>query len=127
VVGAGGAPGDSFHQRLDFSNYGSRVDAFAYGEEVVTTGWHGDLFKSLQYPGTYDYTATFQGTSSAAAIVAGVVADLVGIGRAEGIEIDPLDLREAIRLTGSPQLGDTTQHIGNQPDLRQLVSILNLD
>ncbi|MGO7983942.1 S8 family serine peptidase, partial [Rhizobium johnstonii] len=51
------------HERLDFSNYGSRIDCFGWGEGIDTTGGSGT--------GTGDYTTGFSGTSGASPIVAG--------------------------------------------------------
>ena len=76
IVGAGGAvtSGD-LTQRCRFSSYGSRFDLQGWGEDVVTTGY-GDLHDGEG--ANRWYTATFNGTSSASAVVAGAVASLVG-------------------------------------------------
>ena len=109
--------------RAPFSNYGSRVDAFAYGEDIVTTGY-GDLFNGGK---ERKYTQRFGGTSSAAPIVAGVVAVVSSIAKEHGIELSPKKLRKMIRETGTPQ----TKHpklryepIGNLPDLNELIGRL---
>lgn len=115
------------HQRADFSDYGSRVDAFGYGEDVVTTGY-GDLF-SGQYQGkTVDYTESFSGTSSATPIVSGAVISVLGIAKAQGVTISPKDLRAALRATGTPQSGSKAaeERIGNLPDIKQLLGYLRL-
>ena len=52
--------------RRDFSNYGSCVDVFAPGEDLLTAGWDG--------PGE---STLFAGTSGAAPIVTGVVATIL--------------------------------------------------
>ena len=61
IVGAAtdGAP----HARLAFSNFGSRVDCYAWGEAIDTTGdgWTGNL--------TNTYTNGFGGTSGASPII----------------------------------------------------------
>jgi hypothetical protein len=63
MVGAGsaGVP----HGRLSFSNYGSRIDCYGWGESIDTTGdgWTGTS--------TTTYTTSFGGTSGASPIVAG--------------------------------------------------------
>ena len=65
IVGAGAAPtayggSDVDRSRLDFSNYGSRVDLQGWGEAVVTTGY-GDLYN--EHPDSnWDYTNSFSGT-----------------------------------------------------------------
>jgi outer membrane protein assembly factor BamB len=71
------------------------------------------------------YTPDFAGTSSASAIVAGVVALYESVKEAESADgmtpVDPEDLRTQLKSTGSPQLGGTNsvcQHIGPRPNLR---------
>ena len=63
IVGA--ASSDLPHQRLGFSNYGNRVDCFAWGQNIDTTGdgWTGNA--------TDNYTTSFGGTSGASPIVTG--------------------------------------------------------
>ena len=112
LVGAGGPPGNTHLQRLSFSNYGSRVDAMGYGYNVVTTGY-GDLFNGGQ---NRMYTAQFSGTSSATPIVAGSIASLSGMARAQSKVLSPLQIRDALRNTGTKQQGNTTERIGNLPD-----------
>ncbi|MEW6651075.1 MAG: S8 family peptidase [Chloroflexota bacterium] len=59
------------HSRMSFSNYGSRIDCFAWGENVNTlTGSPGV---------TTNYTSTFNGTSSASPIVSGAALAVQGI------------------------------------------------
>jgi serine protease len=59
------------HRRLPYACYGSRVDCYAWGENVFTAaGWNDVTGPS---PGDYNswYTDNFGGTSSASAIIAG--------------------------------------------------------
>lgn len=121
IVGAGAAPGTRHLERLSFSCYGSRIDAFAYGEKVPTTGY-GDL----QSRANATYTSTFSGTSSATPIVTGVAAVMSGLAKAQGRALAPRDLRSALRATGSVQKGNLSERIGSLPDIRQLVPALNL-
>src|SRR6185295_1758360 len=58
------------HDRAPFSNYGSRLDCFGWGESVTTCGY-GDLAGNID---TNYYTNRFAGTSSASPIVAGAAA-----------------------------------------------------
>ncbi|MDZ4676757.1 MAG: S8 family serine peptidase [Oligoflexia bacterium] len=122
LVGAG-APPTSFNHlsRVWLSNFGNRIDAFGYGEDVTTTGF-GDLYGTNP---TNNYTARFSGTSSATAIVAGVVAALSGIAKAEGKLLTPLQMREALRKTGTQQKGNTNERIGNLPDISELHKYIN--
>ncbi|MFI7000737.1 S8 family serine peptidase [Nocardia sp. NPDC050175] len=130
IVGAG-APPSGFHgrdygpgrSRLDFSNFGSRVDAQAWGREVTTTGY-GDL----QGGSDEDlwYTDVFSGTSSASPIVTGTVASYQGISTAAGQRRTPAEVRARLRATGSPQTSapgrPASQRIGNLPDLKAMAA-----
>lgn len=91
IVVAGGesaAATGGFHFRYVNSNCGSRVDAFAWGQNITTLGY-GPLSPTLAncanpvnpFPaGSFDpnqrYTYCYNGTSGASAIVAGAVAAL---------------------------------------------------
>jgi hypothetical protein len=131
VVGAGAPPpgthGTSIwgpdRSRLDFSNYGARVDTQGWGREVTSTGY-GDLQGGTN--ADLWYTDTFSGTSSASPIVVGALACLQGVLRAVGrIPLSPARAQEVLRAHGSPQQDapgrPATQRIGNRPDLRQLL------
>lgn len=124
IVGAGGPPTSSLdRQRLTFSSYGSRVDLQGWGQGVMTTGY-GLFYSNPDTPTNRDfwYTATFSGTSSASPIVAGAVANLQGIAKKRGLLLTPTQIRTTLVQTGSPQLGNTTQHIGPRPNLRQAIA-----
>jgi subtilisin family serine protease len=129
VVGAGAPPSGQFgpdRSRLDFSNYGSRIDCQGWGRGVVTTGY-GDLYGGSDDAfRTVAYTAEFSGTSSASPIVTGAVACLQGIARAKGSPLDPTKVKNLLRQTGSPQMGGfaggISQRIGNRPDLTALIA-----
>src|SRR5690606_6510875 len=71
MIGAGGPPRAGFRdrERLDFSNYGSRVDVQGWGRMVATLDY-GDL-QACDDDGERHYTNLFSGTSSASPIVAG--------------------------------------------------------
>jgi len=130
LVGAGAPPPGTHgrdwgpdRSRLDFSNYGARVDAQGWGREVTSTGY-GDL----QGGANADlwYTDTFSGTSSASPIVTGALACLQGALRAHGrIPLSPARAQDVLRAYGSPQQDavgrPATQRIGNRPDLRQMI------
>ncbi|MCP4710305.1 MAG: hypothetical protein GY869_16915, partial [Planctomycetes bacterium] len=100
--------------RLYFSNYGSRLDSFGWGESVTTTGY-GDLYGNNinEY-----YTAGFSGTSSASPICLGPVLCIQGIIKALGADVlTPLEIRALLTETGSPQQPNQDQYIGTRPDL----------
>ncbi|MEO1087684.1 MAG: S8 family serine peptidase, partial [Acidobacteriota bacterium] len=105
------------HTRYPNSNYGSRVDTFAWGEDVVSLGY-GPRFLSTPFcrnrinpfPQTLDqnqhYTYCYNGTSSAGAVVAGAAAILEQKHRADfGQPFAPKELRNLLSL-GSPSTDD---------------------
>jgi hypothetical protein len=103
-----------------FTNYGSRMDAHAWGSEIVTTGY-GDLYSAG--PLTTEYTAAFAGTSGASPMVTGTALCLQGIAKAQlGSTKSPIELRSLITTTGIPHLGSL--YIGPRPDLGAAVAAL---
>ncbi len=121
IVGAGAPPRPGFadRERLDFSNYGSRVDVQGWGRKVATLDY-GDLQACDGEERSYSdrhYTGEFSGTSSASPIVAGAAVLLEGFARERGKVLTPVELREMLRRTGTPQAGDTRKAIGPRPDL----------
>ena len=129
MVGAGAPPVGQFgptRARMPFSNYGSRLDCQAWGSMVVAAGY-GDLWGETKQQSSY--TGHFMGTSSAAPIVAGVIACLQGRHRRVfGAPVNPLVLRRLVASVGTPQGGSdpTSERIGPQPDLRALFQMLSL-
>ncbi len=126
MCGAGNPPvGGSSNDRskLDFSNWGERVNLQGYGVAVYTTGYGG-----LYNGGSEDswYTASFSGTSSASPIVTGAVACLSGIFK--NMLSSTLDSDSALALlvpTGSPQQNPSLiRHIGPRPNLAAAIAPL---
>jgi serine protease len=104
-----------------FTNYGSRMDAHAWGESITTTGY-GDLYNG----GTLQrrYTATFSGTSGATPMVCGCALCLQGIARAQlGTPLPPETIRSIITDTGVPA-PPQPKYIGPRPDLAAAASQL---
>jgi subtilisin family serine protease len=129
MVGAGAPARGSYvdRSRLDFSNYGKRVDVQGWGYLVATLDY-GDL----QNCGAADrkYTNTFGGTSSASPVVAGAAILLQSAyAQATGKVLDPAAMRRILTVTGSPQTdgphGPKTQHIGPRPDLQRALAELD--
>ncbi len=121
IVGAGQPPAALANDRVrtGTSNYGSRVNLQSWSAQVASLGY-GQLYNA-KGPDAF-YTASFSGTSSAAAIVAGAAAQLQSLHMAvRGGPLTPLQLREALQSTGSPQQGTATlpvsQNIGPRPNL----------
>jgi hypothetical protein len=112
IVGAG----DGFHERLNLSSHGSRLDLQAWGTGVATTGY-GDLFNP---EARQRYTSGFNGTSSASGIVAAAAAGLQGAAVAAGSgPLDPISLRSLLTLTGDAQdaCDPPEEKIGSFPNL----------
>jgi hypothetical protein len=83
IVGAGAPPPGTHGQnhgadrsRLDFPNYGARVDVQGWGREVTSTGY-GDLQGGSNED--FWYTDVFSGTSSASPIIVGTVGCMQGV------------------------------------------------
>jgi Subtilase family len=113
--------------RLDFSNYGRRVDVQAWGKAVMTCGY-GTLQGGRHTKNRW-YTGRFGGTSSAAAIVAGVLACLQGIRlKRKQPPLTPRGARRLLRTTGLRQSygpdAPASERIGRLPDLRQLIAAM---
>lgn len=135
IVGAG-IPGTLLPTAS--SNYGSRVDVQGFGEGLVTTA---ATYGELGYPkGDVNnaYTESlpktspnyFSDTSSAAAVVAGVVTSLQGIAKAKnGVALFPEQVRSILVQTGikqgEPDSGESEKHIGPLPNLGQALSMIS--
>lgn len=101
--------------RLDFSNYGNRVDTHSWGENILTTS----VDPSNNYAHIY---SSFSGTSGAAPIVAGAALSIQGMVNANrGSKLSPAALRELIVVGGSTTSNPAADMIGVQPDLRALI------
>jgi hypothetical protein len=106
------------HTRLSFSNYGSRIDCYAWGENISTTGdgWTGNL--------TTTYTAGFGGTSGASPIITGAAVLIQGmVEAARGYRFSPRQLRGifAEPANGTASGNPATDRIGSMPDLRTIL------
>jgi len=131
VVGAGIPPGTAKpdRSRLRESNYGSMVDAQGWGDNVVSCGY-GGLSENDADEDRW-YTSRFNGTSSAAAMVAGVVGCIQGASKAVNNVLDPATVRAALRddNLNSPQTDGpfgtaSVVRIGPRPNLCKLIDHL---
>jgi hypothetical protein len=118
MVGAGGSDqdmnGSTNLRRVTGSNFGSRVDVQGVGVGVVTSGYGEGL------GGADDraYTACFDGTSSAAATVAGAVAALQSGAIAQrGAPLTPAQVRTLLVQTGLRQVSPGDGVIGPRPQV----------
>ncbi len=108
------------HDRAPFSNYGSRVDCYGWGEAVTSCGY-GDL---AGQSATDFYTNTFNGTSSASPIIAAAAALLQCLHLEQAkVPLLPFPMRTllASRVTGTPQGPNVGGHIGVMPNLEAIV------
>ena len=123
MVGAGGPPRDGFvdRERLDFSNYGARVDVQGWGRKVATLDY-GDLQRC-------DDDAARSPLHRRVLRHVERVADRRGRGGARReLRSRPRHVarrprvRDLLRGTGTPQTGDTRARIGPRPDLARALA-----
>ncbi len=136
-VGAGAPPpgthGRDTHgpdrSKLDFSNWGSAVDAQGWGREVTTTGY-GDLQRGSEHRA---YTDGFSGTSSASPVVVGALGCVQGILRARSqAPLTPARARALLRRGCTPQADRKEApadrvRIGGRPDVRKMLDTLDAE
>jgi hypothetical protein len=122
MVSAGSAAAP--HQRPYFANYGSRMDCYAWGEQVTTSGgaWFGE-------PPDRAYTNDFDGTSSATAILGGAAVVVQAVAQAAtGQRLSPLRMQTMLSDpgTGTPSANPLSDRIGVMPDLRRILTHASL-
>ena len=104
------------HNRWPTSNFGGRIDCYAWGEGVTTSG-----FGDLSGQDTTAYTNAFGGTSAAAAIVAGAALVLQSVHEHyHGERLLPMPMRKV--LSDETYNTPSNDPIGVMPDLLQLIS-----
>jgi hypothetical protein len=106
------------HQRLSSSNYGSRIDCFAWGQDIDTCGdgWVG--------VDTNTYTSSFGGSSGASSIVTGAALLMQSWSVANGRgSYSPSVLRELLSAVGlnTASANPSTDRIGVMPNLREII------
>lgn len=123
AIMVGAATASVPHLRMRYSNYGNRVDCYAWGERVVTAGSHPNSSGSL----LDTVTQKFCGTSSAAAIVCGAAIAVQSICEENlGLRLSPRELRNILSNESygtSSANGKTVDKIGVMPDLKKIVDI----
>jgi len=103
------------HQKIVQSNFGSRVDCFAWGENITTTG-DGDIGDSPTA-----YTDTFDGTSGASAIIAGAAVAIQSMCETKfGSRFYPASLRDILRNPAYGTQPGPGHAIGVMPDLQKI-------
>jgi subtilisin family serine protease len=121
MVGAASAAAP--HARLGFSNFGSRIDCYGWGEQIDTTGdgWQGTS--------ATDYTSTFGGTSGASPIVAGAAIILQAVhAQLFGHRMSPTAVRSTLTVSGTsiPSANPAVDRIGVMPNLRAQIEAMQL-
>ena len=115
------------HRRIYNSNFGSRIDCYAWGEKVYTAG----AFPNVSNGAVDRYTNQFGGTSSAAAIITGVALSLQSMMEANyNIRLGPAEMREILtsELYGTQsENGRSIDKIGVMPDLKKIVDKIFID
>ena len=112
MVGAGTAANRS---KVNFSDYGSRVDIQGWGDWSVASLGYGDLTGAVL---AAEYTKSFSGTSSASALAAGVAASVESYAQAKyGFYLPSLVLRANLVSNGISQTFGPAGHIGPLPNL----------
>ncbi|TKH30707.1 hypothetical protein FC698_29525, partial [Bacillus cereus] len=122
MVGAGSSTVP--HKRLWFSNYGSRLDVYGWGENVDTTS------ANPSQNTTNLYTSTFSGTSSASPIIAGAATSIQGIAKEHrGSPYTPAELRNILSNpnTGTKSQDPLNDRIGVLPDLKSILDNLGFN
>jgi serine protease len=107
------------------SSYGTRIDCYAWGNEIDTCGTQTPSCGSPSppdLPDTTGYDTNFGGTSGASAIIAGAALCLQGIAKSlsPALLLSPLQMRIALSnpLTGTTSRnGACIDKIGVMPDL----------
>lgn len=118
-----GAATSSLPHAPNGGNYGSRIDCYAWGENINTPGVSG------QSP--QGYTDDFSGTSGASAIISGAALVVQGLLESNlGFRYGPFQLRDVLSNPdfGTPSANPAADQIGVMPNLRAIIDsgVLNL-
>jgi hypothetical protein len=110
------------HARISFSNFGSRVDCYAWGENITTCG--GDIPIDPSQPPQKTYTHHFGGSSGATATVAGAALLLQSWRIKQGLApFDPIKLRALLSNTqiNTKSKDPPNDLIGVMPNLHAII------
>jgi serine protease len=112
---------------LASSNFGDRVDCYAWGAGVATAGNEADQSTTLD---VQKYTPDFTGTSAAAAIIAGAALLVQGAHAANspGQRLTPAAMRALLsdKNLGTPCAPPPANNIGSMPDLGLVLAQIGL-
>lgn len=112
--------GYDYSHGLLSSNYGVRVDVHGWWGAVVTTGYGGLYGIAQGLSEDRYYHSNYNGTSSASSVVAGAVASIQSIYKADnnGQVLSPIEMRQWIRESGH-YLEGVSDVIGPRPDIAE--------
>jgi hypothetical protein len=106
------------HERTNSSNYGARIDCYAWGENIDSATSYADGV-------TDNYDPSFGGTSGASAIIAGAALAIQGIGHSSGLfMMSPGQMRSLFRNPdlGTPSANPAVDRIGPMPNLEAILN-----
>lgn len=115
-------PGVEGHKRYYTSNWGNRIDVYAWGEFVLSAGY-GDVDGA--YGSDQSYGAVFGETSAASAIIAGAAALVQSWHKGTtGSSLTSAEMRTKLSNpeTGTPQVLVSGEPIGVMPNVHAIVS-----
>jgi hypothetical protein len=118
AIMVGAASSHAFHQRLFFSNFGTRIDCYAWGESIVTSGDGGTGVA------TDAYTTAFGGTSGASPIVTGCALLLQSMRVRDDLpRYTPGEMRALLSdaVLNTPSANPAVDLIGVMPNLRTII------
>jgi Subtilase family len=114
------------HARIMHSNFGNRIDCYAWGERVSTEGFHHDSSEMA----INSYRKKINGTSSASAIIAGCAILVQSITESNHhFRLGPKQMRRILSddLLGTPSAnGRSSDRLGVMPDLKKIIDHINL-
>ena len=117
AVMVGSATSSTPHSRLAASNFGNRIDCYAWGENMASPWANGTAAPNI-------YTTSFGGTSGAAAVIAGVALSIQGMAQANlGYRFGPWQMRALLAdiANGTSSANPAADKIGVMPDLCKII------
>jgi serine protease len=113
------ATSDEHHLRLGWAPHGSRIDCYAWGEDIGTSS-------SILTGNINCYRPEFNGTSGASAIIAGAALAVQGVAQARlKRRFKPSELRDILSrpLLNTPA-NTSGERVGVMPNLRKIIDSL---
>jgi hypothetical protein len=124
AIMVGAASSDYPHVPL--GNTGTRIDCYAWGQNIQTASSNGDGTDNSAY--TPPPVWGFGGTSGASAIVAGAALVVQGLAQACGRDrFSPAELRQILKTNGTKSAGGLSNVIGVMPNLCNIITDNRLD